>query len=205
MFTSIILGGIYAPFVEEEPHVLRERSLEVHLLAGPRMAEAEGAGVECLTGTDLKAVFHELAVFSRSLPPEYLIAPIAGVVEKGMPYMLHVYTNLVRASRFKNAFHHRDISQFFYYAVIGSRMLSFRAVGKHCHLQPVLRIPADVPFDSAAFGRRYPPDHGYIFPSGGFLEELFAEKCLGFLATTKSPEVSLSMRCTSPRRGSLTS
>lgn len=93
--------------------------------------------------------------------------------------MFHVHADLMCTACFQNAFRHGNISQFLYHAVIGGSVFPFGAVGEHRHLQPVLRIPADITFDSAVFRRGNSPHYGHIFASGCFLEKLFAEKCLG--------------------------
>lgn len=62
------------------------------------MDEPQCLCVQCLARTGLEAVFHELAVFAEMGALEYFVAAIAVVVEERVPYVFHVYPDLVRAS-----------------------------------------------------------------------------------------------------------
>ena len=56
------VAGVIFPFGDEGGHVGRELAVEVHLLAGLGMNEAEGFGMQGLAGAQFEAVVDELGV-----------------------------------------------------------------------------------------------------------------------------------------------
>lgn len=70
------------------------------------MHKTESAGMKRLTGAQRHAVVNKFTVGSRTLPPQYLIAAIAGIAEQRVTDVTHVGTDLMRTSGFKHTFHH---------------------------------------------------------------------------------------------------
>ncbi len=97
-----------------------------------------------------------------------------------MPCVHHVNPYLMCAPRFQHAFHHRHISKFLDYFVVGYGMLAYFPVGReYGHLQPVFRVACDIPGYRAAVGVGDAPHKCDIFALGCFVEELFAKVGLG--------------------------
>ena len=140
------------------------------------MHKTEGAGMQRLTGTYLKAILDKLAVFGRALAAEDLVATVAGVGQQRVAYMLHVNAYLMRAPCFEATAYHRRISQTFHHLVVGHGML---AIGEHGHLEAVLRIAAHIPDDGAHRRIGHAPHHSHIFAAGGLFKKLAAEIGLG--------------------------
>ena len=77
--------AIMSPAVDELLHVGGQGCREVHFAPGAGMAEAQGAGMEGLTGAERKAVAHKCGVGSSGRAAQNLRAAVALVAEKGMP------------------------------------------------------------------------------------------------------------------------
>lgn len=121
--------------------------------------------------------------------------------------MLHVHTYLVCASCFELALHHCYVAEVFDNLVVGDGVFALVAFGEDSHLQAVFRIAADVAFHSPVVFSEFTPYQRHVLAMGVLLKNCLPRKVLasGVLAMTSSPDVSLSMRCTRPSRGSLTS
>ncbi len=59
------LADIVPPFIQHGGEIFRQLRFVIHFPAGARMDEAEGLGVEGMTGHDGKAVFDKLLVFGE--------------------------------------------------------------------------------------------------------------------------------------------
>ena len=143
------------------------------------MHESEGTGVQRLTRTSLEAVLHKLAVGSRGGTLENLVATVALVVEERVSQVLHVHTDLVRTSRLENTLHESHIADAVQHLVVCHRMLAYGGVGKHSHLQAVVRVARYL----AAHGTRLllerAPYERVVVALGRLVEELYAQRRLG--------------------------
>ena len=116
------------------------------------MAEAQGARMECLTGTNFQATTYELPVMGSRLAAENLRAAIAFVAEKRMPDMFHMSADLVSTSGFQSAFNQGDRAELFQHAIMRHCRFADFAVGReHGHLHPVFRMTGYVAFDASGF------------------------------------------------------
>lgn len=104
------------------------------------MYEAQGTGMQRLTRAYLKTVGYKFLIRAGAFTSQYFIAPVTGVVEKRMAYMLHMYTYLMCTPRFKTATHHAHISELFNRFIMCDSMFSQLRVADNSHLQPVFRI-----------------------------------------------------------------
>ena len=181
---------------------------EKHLFACAGMGEAEGAGVERLSRACRETVVYKLPVRCRRGAAQYLVTAISGIIEKRMADVAHVDAYLMGASGLKHTFYQRYMAKCLQHLVMGHGMLAqLRVGGVDGHLEPVFQRPAYVPLDAAGGGEGMPQTSARYSRLVVLLKNclprwVFAS---GVLATTSRPEVSLSMRCTSPSRGSFTS
>ena len=144
------------------------------------MDESESACMESLTGACLHAVGYELAVGSRALAAEELVAAIAGVVEEGVALVSHVDADLVGASGLEHTLDEGSVGKVLEDFVMSDGMLAGGIVGgEDGHLQAVLGVAADVALDASRAGEGYTPDEGIVFALGSLVEELATEVGLG--------------------------
>lgn len=129
------------------------------------------------------------------------------VIEKRMPDVLEMGSDLVGAAGFQNTFHYVHVTQAFQYPVVRYGMFAVTAVRETGHDFAVGQVTSDMSGDGTRITFQVSPANGNVFPVGGFMEKLGCQMGLGMfrLAITSKPEVSLSIRCTKPGRGSLLS
>ncbi len=91
-----------------------------------------------MAGEGLEAILHELFVFGKGGPLQYLIPSIGFIIEKRMTYMLEMYPDLVGPAGFQLAFHKAEVAQPFKQFVMGHGRFSLGSIRKDGHFFPVL-------------------------------------------------------------------
>ena len=172
-------GGVGAPLLDELGHVVGHFAVEVHLLAGDGVHEAEGLGVQGLTGAGLEAVLHKLHILARGVAAQHAVAAIALVVEQGVPDILHVHPDLVRAASFELALHECYMGKVFNGMVVCYSMFAQVTVGKDAHEQAVAQAAPNVALNGTVHLLHLAPHECHILALGGLVEELQSERGLG--------------------------
>ena len=140
------------------------------------MDEAEGLGVECLAGADLKAVVDEGFVGAAALAAQYLGAAVGLVAEEWMADVLHVGSYLMGAAGLKAAFDEGDIAELLDDAPVGDGILAYAGVGSgYGHAEAVLWVAGDVALDASLVGVEVAPYEAVVDAVGVVDEELLAE------------------------------
>ena len=143
------------------------------------MDEAEGLGVEGLTGAYLEAVVDESFVGAAALAAQYLGAAVGLVAEEGVADVLHVGSYLMGAAGLEAAFDEGDVAELLDYAPVGDGILAYAGVGGgDCHAQAVLGVAGDVALDASLVGVEVAPDEAVVDAVSVVDEELLAEGSL---------------------------
>ena len=135
--------------------------------------------MQSLSGTSVKAIIYKLFVFTKMSTFQYLVPPIAFVIEQHMSDMFHVDTDLMSTSRLQDTFHKRDVSQAFQHTIMSHSVFANCRVGHHCHLHSVFRVTGYIPDDCSLILLHNPPYQGAIFTFGSFIKELVSQICFG--------------------------
>ena len=125
LFSICIYPPLFYQLLSYRPEFRNQK----HFLAGSRMHKPQRLGMECLPGTDSKAVLYELFISCKSRSFQYFISAITFIVEKRMADIFHMHTDLMRTSRLQAAFHQCHISQTFQHGVMGNGRLSLISFG----------------------------------------------------------------------------
>ena len=173
------MGRIIAPFLNKDRHIAKNGGVEIHLKSGDGMLESESLRMQCLPGAYGEAVVDKLPIFRECGPLENSVASVACIVEKRMPFVLHMHPDLMGAPCLEYAFHQRDIPEFLQDFVMGDGMFADSGIGENCHLEFVARVTGDVACDGPAFVRETSPYERPIFASCGLVEELKPEVGFG--------------------------
>ena len=97
-----------------------------------------------------------------------------------MTRLLHVYTDLMRASRLENTLYERYISEAFYDSIMGNCRLSdprFRR--ENLHAEPILRVAGDVALYRSLLFREVSPHQCGVTAVGSLIKKLESELRLG--------------------------
>ena len=175
---GVFLSSFYilVPLGQQFGHVRWQVCGEVHFLAGLGMLEAQGTGMQSLARTNGKTVAYEAVVGAALCAAEYLVAPIAFVVEEWMADMLHVYPDLMGSPCFKYAFHQSDIAIAFQHPVVCHSMLAYSRLGvKYSHLHAVSWIACNVAFYTSFVVKQVAPYERIIASAGGLVEKLYTK------------------------------
>ena len=127
-FQLLVAGGVGTPAVEAGGEVGWQGALEMEVLAGSRMLEAENAGVESLAREHLEAVLHKLTVTAEGGALEDGVATVGGVAEEGMPYVAHVGAYLVGSACLEDTLDEGDIAEALQHMPVGDGMLAMFVV-----------------------------------------------------------------------------
>ncbi len=133
-----------------------------------------------LTRTQLEAILDIGLVRSCALTAQNFRTAIALVGKQRMADVLHVGTNLMRASRFQATLDERGIAIALQHAVVGDGALAHVASGREDgHTLTVTRVTADVAFNKPRVFREVAPDQCLIAAVGVVVEELGTQLRLG--------------------------
>ena len=123
----------------------------------------------------LEAIVYELFVFRVESAFQNAVTSIAFVVEKRMPYVVHVYANLVSPSRLEPAFYHCHISEPFNDTIVGDSMFSYLPFREYLETQPVVRVTRYVSGNGPFVFRYIAPYYSHILAFYGMVEKLFCK------------------------------
>ena len=106
------------------------------------------------------------------------MAAITLVIEKNVPYVFHVHTNLVGTPRLKDTLYESHISQAFQHPVMSDGMFAL-VIGKNRHLHAVFGVAPDVAHYGAFILLHIPPDQRTVAAFRRFIEKLVAQMSFG--------------------------
>ena len=172
---AVDVSGIRFPTLDNRFEVIGQLAVEADLLAGRGVYEPECSGMQGMSGHYGETVFDELPVFRECGTLEYAVSAISFVVEKRVPDMLHVDSDLMGATGFELAFDQCDISESFEYTPVCYGMFAFGAVGVYGHLETVASASADISDNCTLVLVEISPDQSGILPDNGVVEELFCQ------------------------------
>ena len=147
MFLSVT--DVVAPLIDASLQILGNGGIEEHAFVGHRMEETKGLGMKGLTGQQLKAVGHKLAILGKCGASQNLVATIVLVAKEWMTYVAEVGTNLMCASCLQMALYQGYVAQALEHIVVSHSMFAYVAIfGKNVHDLAVPHASANV----AAYG-----------------------------------------------------
>ena len=176
---DVARSDIGAPFLDQGYHVGRKGGFEGHFFLQYGVIEAEGLGVEGLSGAEGEALFDKLRVLAEAIATQDLVPAVTLVVEEGVPDGLHVRSDLVGAPRLEAALDARDVAEAFEHTIMGDGGLAYLPfVGEGGHLHAILGITCEVGADGSFVLLDRSPNDGFVEAMGRLVEKLCGEVCL---------------------------
>ena len=168
-------GDEAAPLFYQLSEIIWPLAIEVHLLLGNRMHEAEGLGMESLTWAELEAILYESLIAAAALTSQNLCSTVCLVHEERMADVFHVGTYLVGSACLQDALHEGGIAESLQHLVVGNGSLANATIRvEHLHAEAILRVATDIALDASLILHDIAPYQSIVTAMGGLIEELLA-------------------------------
>src|SRR5687768_6966800 len=136
------------------------------------MCKSQCSCMQCLPGTDLKAIIDKLLIAAVDRALHDPVSTIEIVIEKRMPNMLHVNPDLVGATGFEHAFNQRYIIESLDHFVMCNGILTMIAFGISFKQFAKAKMSSYMRDDGSAVLVHVAPGKGDIFSFHRMIEEL---------------------------------